>query len=171
MYQIKKANSAQAKLLSEISVASFLPAHGHSAPKKDIDNYLANNFNEENFVGELENPENQYYLIEHENNIVGYSKVVFNETCPDISTKNITFMSRLYLLKEFYGTGLGKKLFDFNLALSKENKQTGIWLKVWVENEKAINFYKKMGFEIVAKSDFRISETHSNPNHIMFLKF
>ena len=171
MIKIVKASIKDAKLLSRISAASFLPAHGHSSPKEDIEHYLAENFNERNFINELNNNKNQYYLIELKDTIVGYSKIIFNEKCDIINTKNITYMSRLYLLKEYYGVGLGKKLLDFNVNLSKENKQKGIWLKVWVENQKAIKFYKKNGFKIIGKSDFKISETHSNPNHIMFLNF
>lgn len=133
--------------------------------------YVANNFKESDFIEELKSAENEYYLLEYENETAGYSKIIFNKACKDITAKNITYMSRLYLLEEFYGLGLGKKLFDFNVALCKENNQAGIWLNVWVENKKAIQFYEKVGFKIIGKSDFKISETHSNPNHIMYLEF
>ena len=169
MYQITKAKKEDAKLLSKLSIETFLPAHGHSAPKKDIDNYLAYNFNESNFLAELTDSNNQYYLFYVDGKIAGYSKVVFNQVNENITAKNITYMSRLYFLKEFYGLGLGKELFDFNIQLCKQNEQAGIWLAVWVENQKAISFYKKRGFTKVGDFDFKISETHSNPNHILYL--
>ena len=171
MQQIIKAKISDAKLLSKLSIDTFLPAHGHSAPKEDIDNYINQNFSEQNFIDELENAKNEYYLIYFNNKIAGYSKIVFNQPQKNITPKNITYMSRLYLLKEFYGLGLGKKLFDFNINLCKQNNQSGIWLAVWVENQKGIKFYKKMGFEKVDIFDFKISKTHYNPNYIMYLKF
>ena len=171
MILISKATSKDSLLLSKLSIKSFLPAHGHSAPKKDIEAYLENSFSLKNFEKELKNPENLYYLIYYKGTIAGYSKIIFNNKCPEISNKNITYMSRLYLLKEFYGLGLGKQLMNFNINLAKENNQKGIWLKVWVENEKAIRFYTKTGFKIVGKSGFKISETHSNPNHHLYLEF
>ena len=82
--------------------------------------------------------------------------------------ENITKLERIYLLKEFY---LGAELFEYNVRLAKENNQKGMWLFVWVENERAVNFYKKNGFVIIGSHDFKISETHSNPNHQMFLGF
>ena len=171
MIVISKATLNDSKLLSEISIKSFLPAHGHSAPKEEINKYLSNSFSITAFEKELKKPENIYYLIYCKNKIAGYSKILLNNKCPEISIKNITYMSRLYLLKEFYGLGLGKKLMAFNINLAKENNQKGMWLKVWVENKKAIEFYSKNGFKIVGKSGFKISETHSNPNHHLYLEF
>lgn len=171
IHKIVKATLKDAQLLSKLSVDTFLPAHGHSAPKKDIENYLTENFSEESFASELSDVKNEYYLFYLNDKIAGYSKIIFNKENKNIISKNITYMSRLYFLKEFYGLGLGKILFDFNINLCKQNKQSGIWLAVWVENQKGISFYKKMGFKKVGNFDFKISETHSNPNHILYLEF
>ena len=171
MNLIVKPTLNHSKILSEISRTSFLSAHGHSASKEDIDNYVARNFSEGVLLKELENSDNVFYLIYHKNTIAGYSKIVLNKTSKDISEENIVYMSRLYLLEEFYGLGLGQELFRFNLELAKQNNKAGIWLAVWVENQKGISFYKKMGFKKVGDFNFKISETHSNPNHILYLEF
>jgi ribosomal protein S18 acetylase RimI-like enzyme len=47
--------------------------------------------------------------------------------------------------------------------------EAGVWLYVWKENHRAVAFYQKMGFEIVGEGLFKISETHYNPNHVMYL--
>ena len=171
MPQIIKATIKDVQLLSKISRQSFLPAHGHSASKEDVHTYTSLNFSEENFIKELENIKNQYFLIYHNNKIAGYSKIVLNSKNENISDRNVALMSRLYLLEEFYGLNLGKKLFDFNMEITKQNNQKGIWLAVWIENKRAINFYQKMGFMRVGNHDFKISETHSNPNYILYLEF
>jgi ribosomal protein S18 acetylase RimI-like enzyme len=171
MFRIQKGTIKDAEILSKISKKSFLVAHGHSAHKKDIDSYTAKNFSKDNFTKELVNKENLYFLIYSKDKIAGYSKIILNKTNANISAKNITLMSRLYLLKEFFGLNLGKELFNFNLNLSKENNQQGIWLAVWIENKRAINFYHKMGFQKVGSFDFEISKTHYNPNHILYLEF
>ena len=171
MHNITKAKPNDAKQIAPIAKEAFLTAHGHSAPKEDIENYVAANFNESNFIEELSNPDNHYYLIYHDNKLAGYSKITLNTSNENIASENATYMSRLYLLKEFYRLNLGKKLFNFNIEFSKQHNQQGIWLAVWVENERAINFYTKRGFKIVGKYDFRISATHTNPNHIMYLEY
>jgi ribosomal protein S18 acetylase RimI-like enzyme len=171
VHNITKATPNDAKQLVHVAKEAFLTAHGHSAPKEDIENYISFNFTEENFREELTNPDNHYYIIYYQNKIAGYSKITLNTSTKNIASKNSMYMSRLYLLEEFYGLSLGKELFNFNIEFSKQHKQQGIWLAVWTKNERAINFYTKRGFHIVGESDFKISDTHTNPNHIMYLDF
>jgi ribosomal protein S18 acetylase RimI-like enzyme len=90
---------------------------------------------------------------------------------PDSKIKNLAKLERIYLLKEFYDLKLGSALFNFNVDLSKQNNQMGMWLFVWKQNLRAVNFYKKNRFAIIGSYNFKISETHSNPNYQMFLKF
>lgn len=171
MLVIKKATIQNAGLLSKLSVASFLPAHGHSAPKEIIDAYTSANFSEANFIKELSNPNFQYHILYYKEEVAGFSKVLFNLTNKDITDKNATKMERLYLLEKFYNLGLGKELLNFNISLAKKHKQAGIWVFVWVENLKAIAFYNKRGFKKVGAFDFVLSPTKTNPNHVLYLKF
>ena len=171
MIKVCKAKISDAEVLAKLSAQTFLSSHGHSASKSDIENYVLKNFSTESYRIELTDSRHQYYLIYFNNQLAGYSKIVLDSPQKKVKASNITYMSRLYLLKEFYGQNLGAYLFDFNIDISKKNNQTGIWLAVWVENIRAIAFYKKMGFVIIDNYDFPISETHSNPNHIMYLEY
>ena len=169
--KIRKASQDDAVALSHLSIASFMPAHGHSASKEDIDNYVSQNFSVENIRKELDELNSDFYLLFVDSKLIGYSKLMYDKTDDLVAIKNATYLSRFYLLKEYYGKGYGKELFDHNIKICKSRKQKGIWLKVWVENEKAIRFYKKMGFISIGNTDFKISETHSNPNHVLYLHF
>ena len=171
MHTIIKADASDAKTLSKLSKETFLVPHGHSAPKEEINTYINHNFNVENFVKELNDEKNIYHLIIYNNIIVGFSKVILNSECKHVKKINVALLSRIYLLKEYYDLSLGKALFNFNISLAKNNKQSGVWLAVWIENHRAISFYKKMGFKRVGNYDFKISENHSNPNHILYLEF
>ncbi|MBK6772562.1 MAG: GNAT family N-acetyltransferase [Ignavibacteria bacterium] len=112
-----------------------------------------------------------YHIIFHNNQPAGYSKIVFNLPHSNIPFENVTKMERIYLLKEFYNLKLGFELFSINIELSKNNNQTGMWLYVWKENLRAVRFYKRAGFKIIGSYDFKITDTHSNPNHQMFLRY
>ena len=171
MIKIIKGKIEDCELIAQIGKKSFLDSHGKSASKENIETFITKTYNKETLIKELNNPTIEYLLIYYKNKIAGYSKIELNIPNSNIEHKRITKLDRFYLLKEFYGQKLGIKLFNFNIELSKKNQQNGIWLAVWVENQRAIKFYTKLGFKIVGKYDFKISSTHSNPNHIMYLTY
>lgn len=171
MISIQKATAADFEVLTEIGKNSFLESHGHSGPKHDIDAYVSKTYNIQNSKRELSDPENIYHILYSENEPAGYSKIIFNAPHPDIAEKSVTKLERIYLLEKYYSQKLGAALFQFNLDLSKQEQQAGMWLYTWKENPRAIRFYEKAGFTIIGSFDFRISETHVNPNHLMWLKY
>lgn len=171
MITIQKATRENIPLLCEIGKITFLDSHGHSATAADIDQYVRNKYNGQEFSKELSDPRNIYHIICFDGQPAGFSKIIFNTTPPGIDLKNVTKLERIYLLKDFYSKKLGYKLFQFNLELAKMNNQHGMWLFVWKENQRAFGFYKKTGFKIIGSYDFQISATHFNPNHIMLLTF
>jgi ribosomal protein S18 acetylase RimI-like enzyme len=171
MTSIVKANEADFQLLADIGKISYIESHGSSAKTADINTYLNENYNYEVFKDELRNPKNIYYIIYYDKQPAGYSKIIFNSPHSNIQIKNVTKLERLYLLKAFYGLKLGFELFNLNVELSKNSNQAGMWLFVWKENHRAVSFYKKIGFKVIGSYDFKLTETHSNPNHHMFLKY
>ena len=171
MIRIVKADISHAETLAIIGKSTFLDAHEHSAPKKDIDTYTTKTYTTEVVINELSQPENIYHVLYYNDVIAGYSKIILNSPNKNVTSQNITKLDRIYFLKEFYGLGLSKTLFDFNVELSKKHHQAGIWLAVWVDNIRAISFYTKIGFSIVGEYNFQISKTHANPNHIMYLDY
>ena len=171
MTTIVRATLKDIELLTKIGKTSFLEAHGRSASEENINEYVNKNFTIKAFEEELKDVHNIFYIIYFNKAAVGYSKIIYNYQHHNIPIKNITKLERLYLLEEFHSLKLGLELFNFNLKESVKHKQVGMWLFVWTENHKAINFYKKAGFKIVGHHDFQITATHSNPNHQMLLTF
>lgn len=171
MNSILKAFPEDYKLLADIGKLSFFESHRSSASETDINYYVDENYTFEKFKEGLYNPDNIFHIIYHKDKPAGYSKIILNSPHPNIESKYVTKMERLYLLKEFYGLKAGLELFNFILELSRKNNQNGMWLFVWKENHRAVNFYKKAGFEIVGSYDFKLTDTHSNPNHLMLMKY
>ena len=169
MTSIIRATNKDVVLLCKVATQTFIESHGHSAAEADIDNYIKEKYSIAAISEELNNTTNIYYLIFHNDIAAGYSKIVFNQPYPESEKQNITKLDRIYLLSGFYDLSLGKVLLQFNIDLAKQNQQAGIWLFVWTENQRAVNFYSKNGFVIIESHDFKISATHSNPNHQMLL--
>ena len=171
MSNIVRATKSNFKVLADIGRLTFIESHGNSASKADIDCYLNEKYSYEAFQEELSNADNIYHIIYHEDQPIGFSKIVLNSPLPNIQMDNVTKLERLYILKAFYQLKKGLELFNFNVELSKSSNEVGMWLFVWTENERAINFYTKNGFQTIASHEFKISPTHSNPNYQMFLNY
>ncbi|TYA58883.1 GNAT family N-acetyltransferase [Formosa maritima] len=171
MNSIIKATLNDAEILSKIGRQAFVESHGMSASEKDILNYVESKFTKAVFETELNDENNVFHILNYNQEPIGYSKIIYNFYQDSIPFKNVTKLERLYILEEFHHLKLGLKLFNFNVTLSKEHEQNGMWLFTWIENHKAINFYNKAGFKIVGSYNFKISETHSNPNHQMLLVY
>jgi ribosomal protein S18 acetylase RimI-like enzyme len=156
--------------LVRISKKTFAESHGHSASASDIEEYMSKNLNTYVIDEELRSSGNYFYFILKEQKLAGYSKIILDQTHPSIALQPVAKFERLYLLGEFYGLGLGDELFAHNLDIARSNHQKGMWLFVWVENERALRFYQKHDFQIIDQQDFKISENHANPNHLMWRK-
>jgi ribosomal protein S18 acetylase RimI-like enzyme len=169
--RIVRAEEKDYEMISEIGKKTYLESHAHTGSSGDISQYLKNQYGLEKIKRELSDKKNIFSLIFHNDKPSGFSKIIINAELPDVELKNITELDKLYLLKSAYGLGLGFELINYNIMISQTNHQSGMWLYAWKENLRAIEFYKKVGFEIIGHYDFKISETRSNPNHLMYLKY
>ena len=87
----------------------------------------------------LENIFSYKIVLEKDNQIVGFlfSEIIYEEA-------NILLIA---IKKEFQGKGFGKLLLKEFLQVCKEKKVKKIFLEVSTNNIKAINLYKKLGFD------------------------
>ena len=65
-------------------------------------------------------------------------------------------IERIYVKSSHHGKKVGQLLYSkaLDIAFLKDKKY--IWLGVWEENKRAVNFYKKNGFEEFDKHIFRL---------------
>lgn len=166
---IERATEKDYKLIADIGNISVEEAHRESSPAEDLAHYMKTNYSYEAIKEELRNPDNIYHIVYSDGSPAGFSKVVLNAEHPNIKEKNVTKLDRIYLLKEFFGLKLGAELLKCNIELAKRNGEAGIWLFTWVGNETAVQFYLKAGFQIIGTHKFKVSETHYNNNHQMYL--
>lgn len=171
MGTIRRAGLQDVQLLSMLGSKTFVESHGHSASEEIIQNYVNSRYKTEHFRCELEDELNIYSIIYFENEPAGYSKIIFNTPYEKGGESKVTKLELIYILKEYYDLGLGKQLLQYNDELARKLGQKGIWLNVWTENHRAINFYTKYGFRNIGSYYFKLSEQHSNPNHVMSLEF
>jgi len=168
---IRPATVTDVETIIAIGLVAVELAHRKSCSATDMAEYLNIHYNEAEITNELSNPDNCYHIIYYGTKAAGFSKIVYNIAHPNIAVPNVTKLDRIYILEEYWGMQLGYALLQHNINLARGNNQAGIWLFTWTGNERAVAFYLKNGFTIIGTHSFRVSATHSNPNHHMYLKW
>ena len=155
---IRLAEKHELETLREIGRATFAEAFSARNATSDMDKYLNESFSLEKLEAELAHPESLFFFAEFNGQVIGYLKVNWSEAQTESLLDNALEIERIYVLAEYHGKNVGKKLFDQALQLARQKKMDAIWLGVWEENTKAIRFYRKHGFVEFGKHLFRLGE-------------
>ncbi len=158
MLTIRFAGVADTELVADLSRQTFYETFAHLNAKEHMDKFMGEQFTKEALMKEVEAPDNIFLLAFSDNEPVGYARLRENNNPPELENTNSIEIARIYTVANSIGKGVGKALMQecINIAVEKGKEQ--IWLGVWQQNERAIDFYKKWGFEIFATHIFLLGE-------------
>ena len=132
--------------LQKIGKTTFAETFTEHNTKEDLDKYLELSFSNEKLSSELNTPNSSFYFAEIEHNVVGYLKINFGASQTELKDNEALEIERIYVLQAFHGKKIGQALYEKAISIAKEIKVKYVWLGVWEQNNKAIQFYKKNGF-------------------------
>ncbi len=155
---IRKVKPSEAQQLREIAMATFIATYGAHNSAANMERYLAQNFNPEQVTRELENSECEFFFAELSGKVVGYIKLNQGTAQTETVLDHAIEIERIYIIEEYQGKNLGRKLLDRVKELAKKRRIKTIWLGVWENNPKAIGFYEKNGFVTFDKHVFKLGE-------------
>jgi len=133
--------------LRTISEQTFIAAFEKDNDPSDFKDYIEKAFSKETISKELLNPDCNFFFVHNDREIVAYFKLNVGTAQTDVKLKDSLELERIYVLSQFQGLGLGKQILDYIKGLSIERGKRMLWLGVWEENKRAINFYKRQGFQ------------------------
>lgn len=142
--------------LREIGIQTFKETFAKDNTPENLENYLNTNFNIEHLKNELNHPDSSFYFAKLNDKFIGYLKINFNTAQTEIKDKKAVELERIYVLEQFQGMKAGQMLFDEAYNIAKKVNADFIWLGVWEQNQKAINFYNKNGFVAFDKHIFKL---------------
>jgi len=123
-----------------------------------MDKYLAKAFNRERLLSELRMSGCAFYFLYSDDCLAGYVKLNEAPAQSDIRDPQSLEIERIYVWKTFAGKGYGKTLMNYALEQAAKMKKKYVWLGVWEKNEKALGFYRKMGFREAGRHVFRMGD-------------
>ncbi len=156
--KIRRLTGEDVLLLQEIGRKTFAETFSSNNSKENMEKYLEEGFSLSKLQGEIDDPNAEFYFAMQDNNIIGYLKLNIGQSQTEIKNDNALEIERIYVLKEFQGQNIGQQLFEKALEQAYAQKVDFIWLGVWEENKRAIQFYTKNGFIAFDKHIFKLGD-------------
>ncbi|MBS7577116.1 MULTISPECIES: GNAT family N-acetyltransferase [unclassified Enterococcus] len=144
--KIIQIRSVDINTLQKITIDTFQETFGDSNTAADLEQYYAENCNQQVLSTEINNPNSFFYFIYYNHELAGYLKLNINDAQTEARGDFTLEIERIYILSKYKRLGLGKKLLKQADKLAIANKKTTIWLGVWEHNVAAQKFYNKLGF-------------------------
>jgi len=155
---VRYAINEDAGLIADVSRQTFYETFAADNRKEDMDKFLCEQFTKGKLMMELGSPENTFLLAYYGNEVAGYVKLREAKQPAKLSNSKALEIARIYAITNMIGKGVGNLLMQRSISIANEKGKEVIWLGVWEKNIRAINFYKKWGFEKFDVSDFLLGD-------------
>ena len=157
--EIRLAKKEDAQCIALLGRITFTETFGHFfRDKQDLLNYYNSTFSVQKIEDGIKKPNNIFWIAFANQLPVGYAKLKLNSNSEFIESNNVCQLQKIYVLKDFLSMKIGFELQDILLKKAKELNFNKVWLSVLNSNERAINFYKKNGFEKIGNHGFQIGK-------------
>jgi ribosomal protein S18 acetylase RimI-like enzyme len=158
MIEIRKATLSDLETLQNISKQSFTETFAAINTPENMEKYLEESFNTTQLTSEIKNPDSLFYLAYWDSKPIGFLKVNLGNAQTEVVEDTTLEIQRIYVLQAFHGKKTGQLLLDEAIKIAHQIPVNYIWLGVWEENHRALQFYTKNGFVTFNKHLFILGD-------------
>lgn len=158
MLQIRKAETTDLDTLREFAERTFRIAYEDGNDLETFQAYCIEAFSRERFRQEMEYPFSGFWLGFLDGQLAAYLKLNFDHTHAELLPASSVQVERIYVEPLLQGRGLGETLLQFAMEQARQAKADWLWLSVWQENPRAVQFYQRCGFEIFGTDIFQMAD-------------
>lgn len=155
---IRRAGTKDARVLSQMGELTFAQSYASILPAEELASYTSQAFSLAQVGAELGEAEITYLLALAGTKPCGYSKLAPSPAPAAVGNTKPVELTRLYILPEWVGKGIGTMLIEKTLAAALERGYRSCWLRVWTGNERAIDFYHRWGFREVGSEPYNVGK-------------
>jgi ribosomal protein S18 acetylase RimI-like enzyme len=140
----------------------FRPTYGKILSEEQIVWMLENNFSQNALLNQYQQENFRFILLLVQQDLAGFAVIEFD--CD--GRAGVCKLHKLYLSLPFQGRSLGKALIEKAMDTARSKRQHSFLLNVNRSN-KAKDFYKKLGFQIIEKVDIPLANGYFMNDYIM----
>lgn len=155
---IRPAEPADAEALSLVGRATFLEAFAGILDGRGVLEHCRIAHAAETYARWLSDGDSRLWLAEaaHGGAPVGYAVLSAPSLPePDPAPGDVE-LKRIYLLSRFHGGGSGGRMLDMAVEEARAMGRRRLLLGTYTENDRAIGFYQRCGFELAGVRRFQV---------------
>jgi diamine N-acetyltransferase len=150
---VKEATAADAELIADLSRRTFYDSFAPDNNADDMNKFLDEQFTKPALMEEVSAAGNIFLLAYADGEVAGYARLREKSTFR-LNEPEALELARLYAETKWIGKGVGKALMEACIEIARQKCKRVLWLGVWENNQRAIDFYRQFGFEKFADADF-----------------
>ncbi|HMU47098.1 MAG TPA: GNAT family N-acetyltransferase [Chitinophagaceae bacterium] len=158
MFKILEATDRDIPLIRELTFKVWPQTYATILTQSQIDYMLEMMYSEESLRKQM--AENcRFIIIYDDSDPVGFASY-------QLADNSIYKLHKIYVLPSQQGKGTGKFLIDYIINDIRNKKGSSLQLQV-NRNNRAKNFYEKLGFNVIQEADFDIGNGYFMNDYVM----
>ena len=158
-FTLREAKLEDISELALIGQGTFLESYAELIQRSDIIKHCHNQHGEAAYRSYLTDGVSRAWIAEMNSTgaPIGYALL----TTPDLPIElqaGDAELKRIYVYSKFQGTGAGRALMEIVEETARENGAPRLLLGTYEDNQRALNFYAKAGFETVGTRTFQVGD-------------
>lgn len=177
--RIRRARLDEARALAEFAARTFPMATPDHIAEGDVEDFIRENLNEEEFARMLDNPNDYRIWVAYtertnvvgeprkhaESELAGYTITILGgpDGMPSSMVRSgkiemgAAYMSKLYVDEKWHGSGLAGALLERAVRDAEHcGRNSQIVLGTNIANKRAKTFYKRHGFKVAGRRTFQV---------------
>lgn len=161
MLSTRKATLEDCSLIRSLASRIWEPTYGHILSKEQLDYMFEMMYSPESIRLQMEEKGHTYFLFYFDGLPCGYISIEQPE-------KEVFIFQKIYLLPSMQGKRIGRYMVEHGFGYIKSIHPEPCTAMLYVNREnKALEFYKRMGFHIADTRDYPIGNGYYMNDYIM----
>ena len=150
--QIRQATAKDAESVAGLAARTFVDTYD-DLTRREADAYIGEFLSPTAFAARIKSPTSAVFVAGTPA-LAGYVLLEVNRSPVSLGLGNHIECVRLFVDTESKGLRIGSNLLARAISYSQSKKLDVMWLKVWDQNTRAIEFYERKGFQVQGSVEY-----------------
>lgn len=161
MLEFQFANNIDIPIIQHIAYTTWHETYTGILSEKQIEYMLDMMYNDKALAEQMQLLNHRFALVSKDDIVVGFVSCEYG-----YKDSEATKIHKLYVLPQYQGLGLGKKLIEQVEQQAIQSNNTSILLNVNRFNP-SLDFYRRMGFEVIKEENIDIGNGYWMEDYVL----